>query len=223
MLKSSKLAALSFGVGALAMSLGSAHAGTFDDTMFGTFPNYGANTNGPALIVELFSDGSATIHTNPVNAQPYDSIEDTYIGVYNNSGQTLNSFNISSSTYGDGGIFNFDFDGITTYGAPGNASDRGGYGGPNIYFTNIVMSGDCYSGVGCFQSGTVNFLTALVDQGTDYFSLEEPLDSASFTAQAPELAATPIPAALPLFASGLGVMGLVARRRKKKLAAAASA
>jgi hypothetical protein len=34
-------------------------------------------------------------------------------------------------------------------------------------------------------------------------------------------AATPIPAALPLFASGLGAMGLIAGRRKRKAQAAA--
>jgi hypothetical protein len=36
------------------------------------------------------------------------------------------------------------------------------------------------------------------------------------------VAATPIPAALPLFASGLGVIGLFARRRKQKAAALAA-
>ena len=35
--------------------------------------------------------------------------------------------------------------------------------------------------------------------------------------------ATPLPAALPLFATGLGVMGLLARRRKRKVAAALEA
>ena len=35
-------------------------------------------------------------------------------------------------------------------------------------------------------------------------------------------ATTPLPAALPLFAGGLGVLGLLARRRKKKAAVAAA-
>src|SRR5262249_2698200 len=35
-------------------------------------------------------------------------------------------------------------------------------------------------------------------------------------------AATPLPAALPLFAGGLGVIGLLARRRKRKIVAAAA-
>jgi plastocyanin len=37
------------------------------------------------------------------------------------------------------------------------------------------------------------------------------------------VATTPIPAAFPLFASGLGVVGLLARRRKRKAAAALAA
>jgi hypothetical protein len=36
-------------------------------------------------------------------------------------------------------------------------------------------------------------------------------------------AATPLPAALPLFATGLGVMGFLARRRKRKGSAAVAA
>ena len=38
-----------------------------------------------------------------------------------------------------------------------------------------------------------------------------------------DLQGTPLPAALPLFAGGLGVMGLLARRRKRKGAALAAA
>lgn len=43
------------------------------------------------------------------------------------------------------------------------------------------------------------------------------------TAQVTETAATPLPAALLLFGSGLGVMGLFGRRRKVKASAAAAA
>jgi hypothetical protein len=45
------------------------------------------------------------------------------------------------------------------------------------------------------------------------------LFSGSFT---PELATTPLPAALPLFATGLGALGLLGWRRKRKAAALAA-
>jgi hypothetical protein len=46
-------------------------------------------------------------------------------------------------------------------------------------------------------------------------------DYTSFVAVTDVSTATPIPAALPLFASGLGALGLIARRRKRKAALAA--
>lgn len=48
------------------------------------------------------------------------------------------------------------------------------------------------------------------------------LDNVSIAAVG-ETRATPLPAALPLFAGGLGVLGLLAKRRKRKIAAAALA
>jgi hypothetical protein len=58
---------------------------------------------------------------------------------------------------------------------------------------------------------------------TDFFILCAPIGvcgSRSTTAGSLDAApsATPLPAALPLFASGLGVIGLLARRRRKKSA-----
>ena len=63
-------------------------------------------------------------------------------------------------------------------------------------------------------SGDLMFLAAA--NGGD---LDTGLDLVTVSAAAPS--ATPLPAALPLFASGLGVMGWLARRRKRKAQAAA--
>jgi hypothetical protein len=62
--------------------------------------------------------------------------------------------------------------------------------------------GGGFSGTPCCYSDNRGFLTVTVDIN---------------------VATTPIPAALPLFASGLGVMGFLARRRKRKNAAALAA
>jgi hypothetical protein len=60
---------------------------------------------------------------------------------------------------------------------------------------------------------------ALIDTNTDGAFNDFAIDQISFAA--PE--STPLPAALPLFASGLGVLGLLGWRRKRKGAAALAA
>jgi|SRR5215472_100294 len=59
---------------------------------------------------------------------------------------------------------------------------------------------------------TIDFVVdSLGDQSNDVVGLQADISSGSGTA-----AATPLPAALPLFASGLGAMGLLGWRRKRK-------
>ncbi len=124
---------------------GSAHA----------FPAFGADT-GPGVILTYTNAGVSTTSTGQ---GPYDSVEDTYVGVVNNSTHTIFSQNLSSTQ----SIGGFDGDGIDTFGAPGNATDTTGYGGPNDWFTNNLGT-----------SLTVNFgPNGLAPGATDYFSLEE--------------------------------------------------
>ena len=68
---------------------------------------------------------------------------------------------------------------------------------------------------GDFLSGT-NVLSAVLTTNDDFF--EGTNVQVSGTADA-LVSATPIPAALPLFAGGLGLMGFLARRRKRHAAA----
>lgn len=124
-------------------------------------PAFGADTT--CGVVITITDKGATVTST--GQPPYDSIEDTLVGVVNNSNIPITSLVLHSSL----NIFGFDGDGIDTYGAPGNARDTTGYGGPNSYFTNISADQ---------RSGTVNFIVPLAPHGgTTYFSLEEKISS----------------------------------------------
>jgi hypothetical protein len=122
-------------------------------------PSFGVDTN-CGVIITITDQGAKAI---PTGQPPYDNIEDTLIGVVNNSKLPISSLFLTSGA----GVFGFDGDGIDTYGAPGNPRDTTGYGGPNTYFTNT-------QGV----SGVVNFITPIPPGKTDYFSLELSIGSA---------------------------------------------
>jgi autotransporter-associated beta strand protein len=122
-------------------------------------PAFGADSDCGAIIT-ITNSGSTISFTGQ---GPYDGSDDTMVGVVNNSSQPIYALGLKSTT----NIFGFDSDGITTYGAPGNAKDATGYGGPNAYFTNSSGNGN---------SGVVNFVNALkAAGGTTYFSLENAL------------------------------------------------
>ena len=96
---------------------------------------------------------------------PYDGIDDTLVGIVNNSKLPVTVLGLKSGL----DIFGFDGDGIDTYGVPGNSLDTSGYGGPNAYYTDINASQ---------TSGQVNFITPVAaGGGTSYFSLENALSS----------------------------------------------
>ncbi len=160
------------------------------------FPAYGADTAGPTILI-TFGPGGSEIITNASSQGPYDGSDDTYVGVINNSGATITSFNLSSTSEP---IFAFEGDGIDTYGAvenPGNP-DTTGYGGPNAFFTNISSD---------LMSGTVNFTGGIANGGSDYFSLEEALTASSIGGGVPE------PASWALMLLGFGGIGFAVRRR----------
>jgi hypothetical protein len=154
-------------------------------------PAFGADTD-CGVIITFNADGSVT---STVTGQgPYDGIEDTLLGVVNNSGHAIAGVGPVSSNLA---IFGFDGDGINTFGAPGNASDTTGYGGPNTFFTNISAN---------LRSGTINFVTPLADGATTYFSLEEALTLHSIV--------IPEPATMAVLGAGLLALGVARRRRK---------
>ncbi|MDE2183193.1 MAG: PEP-CTERM sorting domain-containing protein [Alphaproteobacteria bacterium] len=169
------------------------------------------------LVITFNADGSIVTTSGP--QADYESVEDTLIGVVNNSGHAITSFNLSNTGVR---IMGFDSDGIDIYtlftdpnggptpvetniGPAGSNTDTSGYGGYNAYFTNISAGLD---------SGTVNFANGgIPNGGTDFFSLEE---QASLNLQVNSN--VPEPATLSLLAAGLLTAGGFRFRRKAKKA-----
>lgn len=156
--------------------------------------------------VQIFAGPGGTFTTiGPNLGNPYDGIEDTLVGIINNSGQTLLSLSFTGNTSPP--LFGFDGDGSQAYGAAGGAPDTTGYGGQtslgeNTWFGNISLD---------LQSGTAFFGTSgIPDGGWAYFSLEG----------APSLSINPHPSVpepgiLAMFGLGVLLIGLFAGLRRR--------
>jgi len=143
---------------------GSAATPSTPSPPFHQCPALGADTS-CGLLIYITPTGSIGVLGDPTQP-PYDSIEDTLIGVQNDSGFSIASIPISATSGKD--LFGFDGDGLCTYLLnptcllPGTS----GYEGPGVSFTNISAD---------LTSGTVNFSPAIPPGGSAYFSLEEAL------------------------------------------------
>jgi hypothetical protein len=123
-----------------------------------------------------------------------------------------------------GGSISFQFGSTTTGTNPGSSTtvDEGW----QIYGSNTLGSlGTAISGWSCTYNGSNNCESdeTFTISGTPYAyydvgSLNGDVLLAGFDASVSlgKTGTTPIPAALPLFAGGLGVIGMFTRRRKRK-------
>jgi hypothetical protein len=151
---------LAFGLGVIPFSVfGSATALAQPNPC----PPFGADTE-CGVVVTVPASGPDQIRRT--RQGPYDGADDILVGVVNESSQPLPEMSMQSPE----AIFGFDGDGIDTFGAPGNASDPTGYGGPNATFANISSD---------MTTGDVDFITPIPPGGTAYFSLELPLTGSS--------------------------------------------
>jgi hypothetical protein len=127
-------------------------------------PAVGADA-GCALLIDIDSSGHVGISQDPTQG-PFDALEDTLIGVVNESATPIASLPLSSGT----NIFAFDLDGIcaapTTPKPVACPFGPTGYEGPGTSFSDI--SADA-------KSGVVHFNPAIPQGGTAYFSLEQQL------------------------------------------------
>lgn len=152
---------------------------------------------GCAILITINSDGSTTI-TADVTQGPYEGIEDTLVGLQNNSSSPVSSIHLTSTL----DIFGFDGDGPCTVSPqpPGcvgglvNPADPTGYGGPGVTFSGINSTA---------TAGDVNFSPAVPAGGSAWFALEEALTAGQINAGPP-----PPPAIIPTL-SEWGLMILI--------------
>lgn len=171
----------------------------------GICPAVGLATDcGAQINVTAQSGGAASAFTvtNVGNGNPYDGVEDTLVGITNNSGATINSITLTSS--GSADAFFFDFDGACSSGAGGGCSGTTGYEGPNMTFDTSGVDG---SGNG---SLVINFTGGLAAGASTWFSLEGTPNS--LTGGGGIGGQTPEPASLVLLGTGLLGLGLLVRR-----------
>jgi hypothetical protein len=137
------------------------------------------NNQGCSQLIVVNPDGTVVVKVDPA-APPlgYDGVEDTLIGLQNNSGHSISSINLASPS---AAIFSFDGDGlcdppdwpsapaVTPPNCPGTQGfGPTGYEGPNNTFTNVSPNQ---------LTGTVQFTSPIAPGGSTYWGLEEALQA----------------------------------------------
>jgi hypothetical protein len=140
--------------------------------LFTQCPPIGSDT-GCGTLITVNPDGSGTVASDATQP-PYEDIEDTLVGLQNNSPGTVNSIDLSSPVGPPDEVFNFDGDGIcSTFISPQPSGCPFGpteYEGPGTSFTNIAAD---------FKSGTVAFSPAIGPGGSAYWGLENVINAAN--------------------------------------------
>lgn len=155
-----------------------------------------------ALVYRFNADGSIDTLTDS-SVPSTDGIEDTLVGVLNNSGHTIDSLFLNGGALD---IFGFDGDGVSPIISSGPGA---------TYFGQYDTVAGPFAGVNTFTpvdafSGTINF-PGLIDGGAGYFVLEEQV---SFVNPPTPGGTVPEPTTLALLGAGLFALS---RSRRLKL------
>lgn len=132
---------------------------------FNQCPSVGADASCAILII--VTDNGISVASDPSQG-PFDQVEDTLIGVQNNSSQTLLSLPLSAAVP----VFGFDGDGLCafitcTWPHPTSYEGETSAGGA-ASFTGINTTG---------TAGIVNFAGGIPPNGSAFFSLEESIQT----------------------------------------------
>jgi hypothetical protein len=166
-------------------------------------PAVGNDTNGCEFIITVTavnSAGLATAFTVAVNAPDqgaYDGVEDTLVGVVNNSGAVLKALTISNAS----GAFGFDGDGACngSY-TPGPTAAQclgGAFQGSANGADYLSLTATSFSNI-TTATGTINF-NNIAAAGTSWFDLEGALTAAQISGTA----TVPAPSSIVLLLIGL--------------------
>lgn len=173
------------GAGLLLTAIAAPAEATTPPAPFSQCPPVGADSECGVLLT-INPDGSVTVTGS--GQGPFDGVEDTLIGVQNNSAVSVPMLSLS----GNSSPFAFEGDGLCAY-IYCSYPNATGYEGPNTSFSNYGPTG---------TSGDVNFLNGGIPSGgSAYFSLE-----GAVTAQ--NLVITPpTPTDPPISATGNNTQG----------------
>lgn len=141
-------------------------------TPFTQCPAVGADAS-CAILIQV-TDTDTKIFDDPSQG-PFDGIEDTLVGIVNDSSHPLTNIALSSDT----DMFGFDGDGLCAFGVAGCPFGPTGYEGPNTSFSNITPD---------TSGGVVNLTGGLAPGASTYFSLEERLSASTVIAGGPGIA-----------------------------------